>query len=284
MNGIIIVDKPKTWTSHDVINKIKRILKAKKIGHAGTLDPDATGVLVVLLNEATKLSDYLIADEKEYEFEIVIGESTETEDASGNIIDEKKVDQLENVDEVLNSLIGQLEQVPPMYSSVHVEGRKLYEYAREGLTIERKAREVNIYEIKRTSEIEYKNDKAYFSVLTRVSKGTYIRTLAVEIGNRLNFPAHLGNLRRISSGKLKIDKACTIADIEAGNFKLISMLEAMSGRIIIEVSENEYKQVMNGKPLLLSSQADEVVLSFNEQMIAIYERDGLIFRAKRVWK
>ena len=141
MNGIIIVDKPKTWTSHDVINKIKRILKAKKIGHAGTLDPDATGVLVVLLNEATKLSDYLIADEKEYEFEIVIGESTETEDASGNIIDEKKVDQLENVDEVLNSLIGQLEQVPPMYSSVHVEGRKLYEYAREGLTIERKARE-----------------------------------------------------------------------------------------------------------------------------------------------
>lgn len=283
MNGIIIVDKPKTWTSHDVVNKIKRLLKVKKIGHAGTLDPDATGVLVVLLNGATKLSDYLMTNEKVYDFVIKIGEATDTEDASGNVLDSKIVDTLENVDEVLENLVGSLSQVPPMYSSVHVQGRKLYEYAREGQVIERKAREINIHSIKRISEIKYENGKAEFRVLTRVSKGTYIRTLCVEIGNRLNFPAHMGDLRRISSGALTIEDSTTIEEIEQGNYRVIPMLEAMKDYKIIEVDKNVFDKVMNGKKLLLESQEDAVILSYQKELIAIYERDGFEYKAKRVW-
>ena len=237
MNGIVIVDKPSNWTSHDVINKIKKILKIKKIGHAGTLDPLATGVLVVLLNGATKLSDYLLADEKEYVFEVVVGVATDTEDASGNVTDVKAVNELGNVDEVLAGLVGPLKQKPPMYSSVHYQGRKLYEYAREGQTLDRIARDVHIYEMKRISEIIYKENKAVFSASARVSKGTYIRSLAVEIGNRLNFPAYLGSLRRIASGNFKIEDAVTIDEIEKDNFKIITMLDAMKNYKSVEVSK-----------------------------------------------
>lgn len=284
MNGIIIVDKPKTWTSHDVINKIKRLLKTKKIGHAGTLDPDATGVLVVLLNGATKLSDYLMADNKEYIFEVIIGSSTDTEDASGVVVEEKSVSEFGNVDEILKNLIGPLKQVPPMYSSVHHQGRKLYEYAREGQIIKRDAREVEIFDLKRISEINYENDKAKFSAIARVSKGTYIRTLAVEIGNRLNFPAHMGELQRTVSGNFNIKNAVTINDIELGNFKIIPMIEALSQYKNINVSKNDYDKVMNGKTLLLDCKDDLVVISHNNEMIAIYERDGFGYKAKRVWK
>ena len=284
MNGIVIVDKPSNWTSHDVINKIKKILKIKKIGHAGTLDPLATGVLVVLLNGATKLSDYLLADEKEYVFEVVVGVATDTEDASGNVTDVKAVNELGNVDEVLAGLVGPLKQKPPMYSSVHYQGRKLYEYAREGQTLDRIARDVHIYEMKRISEIIYKENKAVFSASARVSKGTYIRSLAVEIGNRLNFPAYLGSLRRIASGNFKIEDAVTIDEIEKDNFKIITMLDAMKNYKSIEVSKSNYENIMNGIPILLDCHDDEVVLSFNNEMIAIYERDGLQYKAKRVWK
>lgn len=284
MNGVIIVNKPKTWTSHDVINKIKRLLKAKKIGHAGTLDPDATGVLVVLLNGATKLSDYLIADEKEYIFDVVIGAATDTEDASGVVLSEKNVDELGDVDQVLAGLVGKMKQVPPMYSSVHHQGRKLYEYAREGQVVEREARAVEVYAIERISEIIYENGRAKFSAKARVSKGTYIRTLAVEIGNRLNFPAHMGDLCRIASGIFKIDAAVTINDIEAGDFKIIPMVDALPQYKHINLNKTQFDRVMLGKTLLLDCRDQLVVLSYNNEMVAIYERDGFEYRAKRVWK
>lgn len=284
MNGIIIVDKPKTWTSHDVINKIKRLLKTKKIGHAGTLDPDATGVLVVLLNGATKLSDYLIADDKEYIFEVIIGSSTNTEDESGEVVAEKTVDEILNLDGVLKDLIGPLKQVPPMYSSVHYQGRKLYEYARKGQIIKREAREVEIFDLKRISEIIYENGKAKFSAMARVSKGTYIRTLAVEIGDRLHFPAHMGDLQRTVSGNFNINDAVTINDIEKGNFKIIPMIEAIPQYRNINISKNEYDKVMNGKTLLLDCKDDLVVISYDNELVAIYERDGFGYKAKRVWK
>lgn len=284
MNGILIVDKEKGMTSHDVIYKIKRGLKLKKVGHAGTLDPLATGVLVVLVNGATKLSNYLLNNDKEYLCEIVIGKATDTEDVSGNIILEKKVDKIKNVDEVLKSLIGKQEQTPPMYSSIRHQGRKLYEIAREGVEVERKARMINIFDLKRTSEIEYTNGEAKFNFKTHVSKGTYIRSLCVEIGKRLGFPAYMLNLRRISSGKLKIENAYMLSDVLDGKAKLINMLEVLNEFKIIDVNEDQARDISNGNKLKLPSEEAEVVLAKDNQLLAIYERNKGLYRAKRVWK
>ena len=130
MNGIIIINKPKKFTSHDVVAKVKKILNLKKVGHTGTLDPNATGVLPLLLNDGTKLSKYLIEHDKEYEVTLKLGIKTDTADAEGNIIEEKKVEKLSKIEEVLNSFIGKQKQKPPMYSAIKVNGKKLYEYAR----------------------------------------------------------------------------------------------------------------------------------------------------------
>lgn len=283
MNGIIVVDKPKDWTSQDVLTKIKRILKLQKVGHVGTLDPLATGVLVVLVNEATKLSDYLMTDNKEYLSEIAIGQATDTEDVTGKITDTKKVGEILQVDEVLQSLKGVISQIPPMYSSIHHEGKKLYELARKGITIDRDPREIEIYDIKRTSDIIYENDMAKFSFLTSVSKGTYIRSLCVEIGNRLNYPAYMNELRRTKSGVFSLDQACSISDIENGNFQLLDMVTVFQGKTIIEVDGELEKKVKNGMKVLINAKDDLVIFTKNKQLLAIYEKDEKVYRAKRVW-
>lgn len=284
MNGIIIVDKPKDWTSQDVVTKIKRVLKTKKVGHAGTLDPLATGVLVVLVNGATKLSDYLMADNKEYDCNIVIGKATTTEDVMGEVVSSKSVtEDLINVDEVLTSLKGKLSQVPPMYSSLHHNGAKLYELARMGITVERDAREIEIFDIKRTSEVIYFDGLASFDFRAKVSKGTYIRTLCCEIGARLNYPAYMNELRRISSGNLHINDACTIDDIINDNYKLISMLDALENINKIEVDEDLFKKINNGMKVKLDCSDEEVLLTKNNELIAIYEKEDQVYRAKRVW-
>ena len=149
LNGIIIINKPKNYTSHDVVAKVKKILNVKKVGHTGTLDPNATGVLPLLLNQGTKLSKYLIEHDKEYEVTLKLGIKTDTLDGEGNIVEEQEVDwnNLNNVENVLNSFIGKQEQIPPMYSAIKVNGKKLYEYARNGQTVEIAPRNIEIYEI-----------------------------------------------------------------------------------------------------------------------------------------
>ncbi|HEY8445226.1 MAG TPA: tRNA pseudouridine(55) synthase TruB [Bacilli bacterium] len=283
MNGILVIDKDQNMTSFDVINKIKKSLKIKKIGHAGTLDPLATGVLVVLLNEATKLSNYLLNDEKEYLCEIVVGHSTTTEDIEGEILEKKDVEKLENVDEVLNSLVGDLLQVPPMYSAVHYQGKKLYELARKGEVVEREARNVKIYAINRVSDIVYENNIASFSFQTTVSKGTYLRTLCVEIGKRLGYPAHMKALRRLRSGALTIASAYSLHDVLDGKFQLISMLEALNKYHIIEVDKATAGDILNGKKIKINANDDLIVLSYQNNLLAIYERDNDYYRAKRIW-
>ncbi|HHU56579.1 MAG TPA: tRNA pseudouridine(55) synthase TruB [Acholeplasmataceae bacterium] len=284
MNGILVVDKSQGMTSHDVITKIKRKYKLDKIGHAGTLDPIATGVLVVLVNQATKLSNYILNDDKEYLCEITIGASTTTEDIEGEIISEKEVKKLNNVDEVLNSLLGTIEQIPPMYSAVRQHGLKLYQLAREGIEVKRKPREVIIYDIKRVSDIVYHDNKASFFFQASVSKGTYLRTLCVEIGNRLGYPAHMKSLRRLRSGDFTIENASTLPQILEGNFKLINMLEVFKDYEIIEVDKSMIDDIDNGKKLKLKCKNKTVVLSYQGDLKAIYERDKYLYRAKRVWK
>ena len=254
-NGIILVNKPKDWTSQDVLSKLKRYFHVDKIGHAGTLDPLATGLLVVLLGSSTKLSDYLLSDEKEYECEILIGKATDTEDITGTVLAEKEVSNIENIDEVLSNLVGTLEQEPPMYSSVRYQGRKLYELAREGITVERTKRTIEIKNIKRISDLEYVNDTCKFKFNASVSKGTYIITLCVEIGIRTDYPALMNNLKRIKSGKYHLDNAYELNDVLSGKYELLSNYSAISDKEnIVEINDFLYNRVLHGMKLRVDSE------------------------------
>ncbi|RIO81723.1 tRNA pseudouridine(55) synthase TruB, partial [Staphylococcus haemolyticus] len=212
-NGILPVYKERGLTSHDVVFKLRKILKTKKIGHTGTLDPEVSGVLPVCIGTATRVSDYVMDMGKSYNATITLGESTTTEDQTGEVID--KVDVQENainineVDAILKQFEGIIEQVPPMYSSVKVNGKKLYEYARKGETVERPVRKVNIDSIARTSKLQFEDGKCHFNIEVKCGKGTYIRTLATDIGKQLGYPAHMSLLTRINSGGFDIKDSIT---------------------------------------------------------------------------
>ncbi|PTK61168.1 tRNA pseudouridine(55) synthase TruB [Staphylococcus haemolyticus] len=216
-NGILPVYKERGLTSHDVVFKLRKILKTKKIGHTGTLDPEVSGVLPVCIGTATRVSDYLMDMGKSYNATITLGESTTTEDQTGEVID--KVDVQENainineVDAILKQFEGIIEQVPPMYSSVKVNGKKLYEYARKGETVERPVRKVNIDSIARTSKLQFEDGKCHFNIEVKCGKGTYIRTLATDIGKQLGYPAHMSLLTRINSGGFDIKDSITLDQI-----------------------------------------------------------------------
>lgn len=216
-NGILPVYKERGLTSHDVVFKLRKILKTKKIGHTGTLDPEVSGVLPVCIGTATRVSDYVMDMGKSYNATITLGESTTTEDQTGEVID--KIDAQENaininkVDAVLKQFEGIIEQVPPMYSSVKVNGKKLYEYARKGETVERPVRKVNIDSIARTSELQFEDGKCHFNIEVKCGKGTYIRTLATDIGKQLGYPAHMSLLTRINSGGFDIKDSITLDQI-----------------------------------------------------------------------
>lgn len=184
MNGVLIINKPKGYTSHNIVNVVRKKLNTKKVGHTGTLDPDATGVLPILIGTATKISKYLIEHKKTYIATVKLGYKTETGDASGKVIKEdkhfQKIDK-KDIENALNTFLGKREQVPPMYSAIKVNGKKLYEYAREGKKIEVKPREIEIYDI--CLEEYNNNDEISFKV--NCSKGTYIRTLCESIAEKL---------------------------------------------------------------------------------------------------
>ena len=209
-SGILLVNKPKGWTSHDVVNLIKCRFNAK-VGHCGTLDPAASGLLVLLIGKATKLSNKLSASDKVYEGTILFGVATDSQDMEGNVIEEKDTSSLtiDSVRDAFASFQGEQQQIPPMYSAVKVNGKKLYDLAREGKVIEREPRKINIYEIEITSIALPKVD---FRV--KCSKGTFIRTLCNDIGIKLHFCAVLFNLKRIQSGEFSLDKAFEVDDIK----------------------------------------------------------------------
>jgi len=211
MNGICIIDKPGGLTSHDLVLFLRRRFKIKKVGHAGTLDPMATGVLVMLLGNATKLSNKFISDDKEYEGSMRLGIKTDSHDKEGKVISSKDISGIkeESVRESFRAFLGDIEQVPPMVSAVKHKGKKLYQLARRGIEVERKPRQIHIY------NIEIKSiDLPMVSFSVCCSKGTYIRKLADDIGERLGCGAHLTSLRRLRSGRFGIDKAIPFADLK----------------------------------------------------------------------
>ncbi|CAN5536266.1 tRNA pseudouridine(55) synthase TruB [soil metagenome] len=277
LDGILIIDKPDGITSHDVVARCRRILKTKKIGHTGTLDPFATGVVVILVGKATRLAQFLDKDAKEYEAVVRLGFETETGDRTGElrITDYALRDvSVEEIEAVLPEFRGEIMQTPPMFSAKKIEGKKLYELARKGIEIERKAVAVKIYELE-LMESRVENH----AIRVSCSAGTYIRTLAEDIGKKLNIGAHLAELRRISAGKFKIEKAVTLEELEKivveNNLEsiLISMNEAISHLAEVKLSAVEIAKIKNGiklsKDLPASKDGDFLRLTDGENLLAI---------------
>lgn len=266
MNGIIVINKPKGYTSHDVVAKVKKILNVKKVGHTGTLDPNATGVLPLLLNQGTKLSKYLIEHDKEYEVTLKLGIRTDTLDEEGNIIEEKNVewDKLNNIEETLNSFIGKQEQIPPMYSAIKVKGKKLYEYARSGQEVEVESRKIEIYNIE-LQKIEKQENQIRFKV--NCSKGTYIRSLCDDIAERLGTIGHMKELNRTEVGRFSIKDAITIEELEQNKDKLqekiITMQKLFENYPNITLKENQIQKFLNG--VLISIELEDGIYNIYEK-------------------
>lgn len=270
MNGIIIIDKEKNMTSRDVVNKVSKILGTKKIGHTGTLDPLATGVLVLCVGKATKLVDLITGYDKEYIAKVCLGTLTDTLDITGNIIKEKETNiTKEEIENALKSFISGYEQEVPIYSAVKINGKKLYEYARNGEIVELPKRYIKINSIDLISDIEYKNGKTYFSFITNVSKGTYIRSLINDIGKKLNTYGTMLELRRTKQGNFKIEDSSNINEP-----KIIKIGEILKDYYKVEIEGDLYKKITNGVKIKNEENKDIVVFTHNKEVIAIYKKEN----------
>lgn len=257
MDGVIIIDKPKGCTSHDVVFKVRKILGTKKVGHAGTLDPMATGVLPVLVGKATKVSKYLIEHNKEYTATIKLGEKTDTGDGEGNCIETKAVSEncfdTNNVTTVLKEMLGKQMQVPPMYSAIKVNGKKLYEYAREGIEVEVDAREIEIYNM---NLIDINKEEKTITFSVACSKGTYIRTVCETIAEKLGTCGYMKELRRNVVSDFSIDNAVSLetleehkTDIEFLNKNIINIEELFGKKDKIILNDSKINHFLNGVQL-----------------------------------
>lgn len=269
MDGLFNIDKPEGWTSHDVVARVRRILREKRVGHTGTLDPFATGVLVLMVGRATRLAQFLAGDVKEYVATVRFGYATETGDLTGAPLGptESSVPESSDagVESALATLRGEIEQVPPMYSARKVGGRKLYELARRGETVEREARRVTIYEFEAVRNaagaLFSRNENGTCDMLVRVScsAGTYVRVLAESLGERLGVGAHLASLRRTRAGGFHIEASVTLHELEGkasqGEAATLStsMDAALSSLPFVHLTAEEARRVANGIALSLSS-------------------------------
>ena len=248
MNGIIVLDKPQGKTSHDMINFMRRMTGIRRIGHTGTLDPMATGVLPVCVGNATKVADMLTLSDKGYCAEFVLGITTDTEDISGNILSRCDVSvSREEIQNAIMSFVGEIEQIPPMYSAIKQNGKKLYELARQGIETEREKRRVTINSI---DILDIDTEKFTAKINVICSKGTYIRTLCSDIGKKLGTGACMTSLRRTLTGPFTLDDAYTCTDIENNIDKLSDMLmpvdKMFSEYMPIYLNEKQKKSIVNG--------------------------------------
>lgn len=273
MNGILLVNKKENWTSRDVVNKVGKILGTKKVGHTGTLDPLATGVLVLCIGSATKLNEILTSTYKEYEAEITLGLLTDTLDITGNELKEEKVKvNKEQILEALNKMTGKYVQEVPIYSAVKVNGRKLYEYARAGESVELPKREVDIKELELIGNIKYTDNKTIFNIRCLVSKGTYIRALVNDIANSLNTIGVMSKLTRTKQGKFKLENCYKIEDIESGNYKLISITEALNNFPKVVVDGYLENLIKNGAVINDEWKQEHILfIDKNNCLLALYK-------------
>ena len=269
MNGVILINKEKGCTSREVVNAVSKTLNTKKVGHFGTLDPLAEGLLILGIGSYTKIGNYLKDDTKEYIAEVLIGTSTDTYDITGNILKKEENYNLnkKTLEETLSSFKGKYLQEVPIYSAVKVGGRKLYDYARKGEKVSLPKKEVEIFDIKLLNTYK-KEEKNYFKFKVSVSKGTYIRSLINDLSKKINIPLCMSNLTRTKQDKFLLKDAYNISDIENGNYKLINIRE------IIELEEKEIdkineKKVLNGS-LLEKNTNKYILFTKNKEDIVLY--------------
>ena len=290
MNGIINLKKEAGMTSHDAVFKLRKILGTKKIGHGGTLDPDVVGVLPIAVGKATRMVEFMQDEGKVYEGEITLGYSTTTEDASGEVVAETPVlsplvEKL--VDEAIASLTGPITQIPPMYSAAKVNGRKLYEYARAGQEVERPERQVTIYQFERTSPISYDAHLARFAFRVKCSKGTYIRTLSVDLGEKLGYAAHMSHLTRTRAAGLQLEDALTLEEIaekvEVGQLDFLHPLEIGTGDLVkVFLTPEQATEVRFGRFIELDQTDKELAAFEGDTLLAILEKRDNFYKPRKV--
>lgn len=270
-------------TSHDCVFKLRKILGTKKVGHTGTLDPNVEGVLPICIGQATRIAEYITDSGKEYVAVISIGTSTETEDADGAIVEQdtsiKEINRQE-IEEALHKLTGEITQIPPMYSAVKVKGKRLYEYARKGIVVERPERKVLIEQLELLSkETEFEGPEITFTIRIKCGKGTYIRTLAVQIGELLGYPAHMASLIRTASGNFRREDCFTLDEVAHAkeesriDEQIRPIEEALSEFHFIEVDNEMYGKIVNGQVLPIHSKLQtesKIVFTKNHKALAVY--------------
>lgn len=285
MEGILPLWKERGMTSHDCVFKLRKILQTKKIGHTGTLDPDVDGVLPICIGRATKVVEYMVDSGKAYVGEITLGFSTTTEDSSGEVVARKKVEapiSEEEIDQVMATFKGEIKQTPPMYSAVKVNGKRLYEYARAGETVERPERIAVIEQFVRTSTPLWNEAEQTLSWKFEVAcgKGTYVRTLAVDLGEKLGYPAHMSDLTRTSSGKFKVSDCLTLEQVaelmEKGEIeeKLAPLEYGLSDFPFVSLDDKTWEKVKNGGLLSKKEYAHVAcpfVVTYHDRACAIYD-------------
>lgn len=273
MDGIIVINKPKNYTSHDIVRKVKKILN-KKVGHTGTLDPNATGVLPLLIGKGTELSKYLINHNKTYEAVLQLGEKRDTGDCEGNVLDSKPV-QIECLDKakiqnIFQSLIGKQQQIPPIYSAIKINGKKLYEYARKGEKVEIQPREIEIYSLEL---ININTEKKQIEFRVKCSKGTYIRTLCENIAEKLKTVGYMKELKRTQVGEFELKDAITIEELEnlvnknEDNKNFITIENYFKNAPSITLDEKRMKLFLNGVKLTFNTDDGIYKIYYNKSFV-----------------
>jgi tRNA pseudouridine55 synthase len=276
MNGLLVVNKDKDMTSRDVVNIISRKFNTKKVGHTGTLDPIASGVLVVAIGKYTKLVDIITSEKKEYIATMKLGVLTDTLDTTGIVLDKKDYNfSKDELLKVLESFKTTYLQEVPKYSAVKINGKKLYEYARNNIDIELPKSEVTIYDIEL---LEYNNDTIKFRC--EVSKGTYIRSLIRDIASKLNTYASMSDLIRTKQGIFSINNSYSLDDINNDKYILLTYKDIFMKYKHIELNDEEYFKVSNGQKMMFNSDEKLLILTYKNEYIAMYEKDNELYRIK----
>ncbi|MFC6994795.1 tRNA pseudouridine(55) synthase TruB [Streptococcus loxodontisalivarius] len=289
ISGIINLKKEAGMTSHDAVFKLRKILHEKKIGHGGTLDPDVTGVLPIAVGKSTRVIEFMTEAGKVYEGQITIGFSTTTEDASGEVVESTPVLDLteEAVDQAMADFQGEITQIPPMYSAVKVNGRKLYEYARAGETVERPERRVTITSFERTSPIVLENGRAVFDFRVVCSKGTYVRTLSVDLGAKLGYASHMSALKRTASAGLELSQALTLEEIaekvSQEDFSFLLPIEyGVSDLPRYDLTEEEKVEISFGRRISLDRKEPLLAAFYQDKVVAILEPRDDQYKPRKV--
>ncbi len=282
IHGFVIVDKPSGMTSHDVVHQIRKLANTKKVGHAGTLDPDATGVLVIGLGKATRLLTFIVADNKTYQATIRLGQSRTTDDAQGEIIETKSCEKItdEAIKNELDKFVGDIQQIPSSVSAIKVDGKRAYDLVRQGEKVELAPRSVHISAID-VHEIKKIGEFIDVAVTVHCSSGTYIRAIARDLGNSLQVGGHLTNLRRTQSGQWSITNANKLTDLKPGSLPIISMAQVATSIFpTVTIGQAETEDFIHGRSVRTTHTPAETiaVIDKNPSLIALAHGDGLTLK------